>query len=304
MIRIRQLTKRYGPHTVVNGISFDVQEQEIFGMLGPNGAGKTTTMEMIEGLRKPDEGSIDLFGVDGVRQPQSVKAMIGVQLQSTALFDHLTVKESIELYASFYPQARKTSELLQAFHLQEKENDRVKHLSGGQRQRLAIALAVVHDPKVIFLDEPTTGLDPKARRDLWDVVFQLRDEGRTIILSTHYMEEAEILCDRVAIMNKGEMIDVRKPAEWIRNLSSQNRITFLLSDKTYLPELQRISGVTDVKLDQDDTVTLHTNELSETLSDLILWAKEKHLPLNGLGTRTATLEDVFLAHTGERLSEV
>ncbi|MXQ52681.1 ABC transporter ATP-binding protein [Shimazuella alba] len=302
MIQVENLMKRYGNQTVVDHISFEVKEREIFGMLGPNGAGKTTTMEMIEGLRDPDDGKIVVAGVDAKRQKKKLKQHIGMQLQSTSLFDYLTVKESIELYASFYPKARPVKELLVSFDLQEKEKTWVKHLSGGQRQRLAIAIAVVHDPKVIFLDEPTTGLDPAARRSLWDIVLQLREEGRTIFLSTHYMEEAEVLCDRIAIMDRGKILALDTPRELIRQLGTNTRIEFPSKDDCYDSEFSTLAGVKKVVRLENDLVQLHTDQLADTLQQLIPLADKYHLPLNGISTRTATLEDVFLEQTGKRLS--
>lgn len=302
MIQVMNLTKRYSNVAVVDHISFEVKEREIFGMLGPNGAGKTTTMEMIEGLRDPDEGTIMVAGVDAKKQKQKLKQQIGMQLQSTSLFDYLTVKESIELYASFYPKTRSVDELLTAFDLKEKEKTWVKHLSGGQRQRLAIAIAVVHDPKVIFLDEPTTGLDPAARRSLWEIVFQLRDEGRTIFISTHYMEEAEILCDRIAIMDRGKILALDTPRELIRQLTTNTRVEFLCLDHSYEAEFKKLRGVKKVTWMDNDLVQLHTDQLPETLQELIPLSSKYQLPLTGISTRTATLEDVFLEQTGKRLS--
>ncbi|MBA4603348.1 ABC transporter ATP-binding protein [Thermoactinomyces mirandus] len=302
MIFVKNLVKKYGSQMVVKGISFMVREKQIFGLLGPNGAGKTTTMEMMEGLRTPDGGSIEIAGIDAVKNRSELKRIIGVQLQSTSLFEHLTVRESLQLYGSFYRKTRPLKEILQAFDLTEKEKARVKHLSGGQRQRLAIAIAVIHDPRVIFLDEPTTGLDPQARRRLWDIVFQLRDEGRTVILSTHYMEEAEVLCDQVGIMSQGKIIDIDSPAGLIRGLSSKSRIEFVLPDHRLDQELTRLKGVTDVVREENEVVSLHTDHLSRTLHDLVPWASDRSVPLMGLRTRSATLEDVFLQKTGKRLS--
>jgi ABC-2 type transport system ATP-binding protein len=303
MIKVKGLTKKYGDQTVVDGISFEVKEREIFGLLGPNGAGKTTTMEMIEGLRAPDAGTIEIDGVDALKHPRKIKQLIGVQLQSTALFDHLTVKESLRLYASFYPETRPIGELLEAFDLREKEKTLVKHLSGGQRQRLAIALAMVHDPRVIFLDEPTTGLDPQARRSLWDIVLRLRDEGRTVFLSTHYMEEAEVLCDRVAIMDQGRIIALDAPADLVRQLAAESRIEFVLADPDADRELAALPSVKRAVRTENDLVVLHADRLEEALGGLVAWAESRGISLTGLRTRTATLEDVFLERTGKRLNE-
>ncbi|OYD06787.1 ABC transporter ATP-binding protein [Paludifilum halophilum] len=303
MIRVQHLVKVYDGVKVVDRVSFEVEEGEVFGLLGPNGAGKTTTMEMIEGLREPDEGRVTIDGLDGSRQRSAVKETIGVQLQSTALFDHLTVEEIILLYGSFYRRMRPVKELLRSFDLEGKAKTLVKHLSGGQRQRLAIAIAVVHDPRVIFLDEPTTGLDPKARRSLWEIVLRLRDEGRTVFLSTHYMEEAEQLCDRVAIMDAGKVIALDSPAGLIRQLATDSVVEFL-PEKDSTVGFRDLDGVKEMKWSEDGTaVVLLTDDLQATLRGLISRADEQGVALSGLRTRTATLEDVFLKRTGKRLTE-
>lgn len=302
MIQVHNLVKEYNGTRVVDQISFQVEKGEIFGLLGPNGAGKTTTMEMVEGLRQPDGGEIKVDGIDGVQERSRIKEVIGIQLQSTALFEHLTVKEIIQLYGSFYPRMRSVDELLQSFDLEKKAKTWVKHLSGGQRQRLAIAIAVVHDPKVIFLDEPTTGLDPKARRSLWDVVIGLRDEGRTIFLSTHYMEEAEQLCDRVAIMDSGKIKALDSPTGLIRELASDSVVEFL-STEADSEEFHHLEGVKQVEQTVDGNMMLLTDHLQGTLRGLIHLADQKGWTLSGLRTRTATLEDVFLQRTGKRLTD-
>ncbi len=303
MIKVKDLFKQYNGIPVVNKISFQVSKGEVFGMLGPNGAGKTTTMEMIEGLRTPDGGQILLADLDAVKNREKIKEVIGIQLQSTALFDHLTVEEILLLYASFYPQTRPIPELLTSFNLTEKKKALVKHLSGGQKQRLAIALAVVHDPQVIFLDEPTTGLDPQARRDLWEIILRLKDEGRTVFLSTHYMEEAEQLCDRVAIMDQGKIIALDTPLGLIRQLVSESVIEFYVEKEEMKQELSALAGVKEVKLAEDGAIMLLSDQLQQTLHDLIRLANQQDITLSGLRTRTATLEDVFLQRTGKRLSE-
>ncbi|PTM53312.1 ABC transporter ATP-binding protein [Desmospora activa] len=303
MIQVKDLVKIYNGQRVVDYISFEVAQGEIFGLLGPNGAGKTTTMEMMEGLRTPDGGEISIDGHNAIRQRNAVKERIGVQLQSTALFDHLTTREIILLYGSFYAQMRSVEELLASFDLEGKAKTLVKHLSGGQRQRLAIALAVVHDPKVIFLDEPTTGLDPKARRDLWAIVQRLKDEGRTVFLSTHYMEEAEQLCDRVAIMDSGRIIALDSPAGLIRQLASDSVVEFVLSKPQPQEMFQALDGVKEVKQAEDGATVLLTDRLQSTLLRLIPLADANGWVLSGLRTRTATLEDVFLQRTGKRLTQ-
>ncbi len=221
-ISVAGLTKRYGDHTAVDGVSFEVARGESFGILGPNGAGKTTTLEMIEGLRKPDGGEITLLGQPVWPDPRRIQARIGVQLQSTSLFDMLTARELLELFARFYlrPDAAERARIsLALVGLETKADDYAKRLSGGQQQRLAIALALVHDPEIVFLDEPTTGLDPQARHNLWDVIRSINGEqGKTVVLTTHYLEEAEQLCDRVAIMDEARIVALDTPAGLIAAL--------------------------------------------------------------------------------------
>ncbi|WP_397376129.1 ABC transporter ATP-binding protein [Paenibacillus sp. sptzw28] len=253
IIEVAGLVKRYGAFTAVNGIHFEVRRGEIFGLLGPNGAGKTTTLEMIEGLRRPDEGIARVAGFDTRTQLHKVKEVIGVQLQSTSLFDLLNVEEITRMYASFYNVPTvPVVPLLESVLLADKLNDRVKNLSGGQKQRLAIALALVNDPQVVFLDEPTTGLDPQARRTLWDIILRLRDEGKTIVISTHYMDEAQLLSDRICLMDRGQVVALDTPRNLIRSLESESAIEFRVPEleemkeerkTTLLESMQSIEGV-------------------------------------------------------------
>lgn len=215
-ISVEGIVKRYGQLTAVNNISFTVRKGETFGLLGPNGAGKTTTLEIIEGLRKPDEGRVVVLGVDVAAEPRRARALMGIQLQEAGLFDRLTVAETIRLFSTFHRKSLPVDTLIRRLQLEEKAKARVDTLSGGQRQRLSIALALVNDPEVVILDEPTTGLDPQARRHLWEIIRSIRDEGRTIVLTTHYMEEAEALCDRVAIVDHGELIALDTPGSLIQ----------------------------------------------------------------------------------------
>ncbi len=217
-IEVSGLRKSYGELVAVDGISFTVGQNEIFGLLGPNGAGKTTTVEILEGLREADSGDITVAGVDVRRDPERVKALIGVQLQSSAFLDNLQLAELIPLFASFYGRRVDPHAVLAKVDLAEKAKSYVKHLSGGQKQRFSIATALVNEPRVLFLDEPSTGLDPQARRNLWDLVQTLRSEGRSIVLTTHYMEEAEALCDRVAIMDHGRILQLDTPDNLIQQL--------------------------------------------------------------------------------------
>jgi len=311
VIRVDGLVKRYGTFAAVDGVSFTVRRGEIFGLLGPNGAGKTTTMEMMEGLRKPDEGCAIVAGFDTQRDLKKVRQLIGVQLQSTSLFDLLKVKEIMRMYASFYPHSLPVMPLLKEMVLEDKKNDRVKHLSGGQKQRLAIALALVNDPLVVFLDEPTTGLDPQARRTLWDIILNLKAKGKTIVLSTHYMDEAQTLCDRICLMDRGKVIALDTPQNLVNALKSECAIEFRLTGTddacgacaTDVRELLlSVKNVKRVDL-HNDVCVLYTDHLQETLTDWIALANAKRLRFADLRTRTATLEDVFIRMTGRSLSE-
>lgn len=218
IITVDGLTKRYGKTTTVDGISFDVKEGEVFGILGPNGAGKTTTLEMIEALRPIDDGHVVLDGIDVRKKPSDVKEIIGIQLQTTSFFDKLTLREQLRMFASLYGETANPDELLADVQLTEKAKSYVENLSGGQRQRFSIAAALVNNPRVLFLDEPTTGLDPQARRNLWELVQEIKKKGITVVLTTHYMDEAELLCDRIAIMDTGKILTIDTPKNLIKAL--------------------------------------------------------------------------------------
>ncbi len=218
IIDVHGLTKRYGDQTVVKGIDFSVEKGEIFGILGPNGAGKTTTLEMLEALRTIDDGTAVIDGIDVAKHPKKIKDIIGIQLQSTNFYDHLTLTEQLRMFASLYGSKTDVAALLAKVQLTEKARNYVEQLSGGQKQRFAIASTLVNSPKVLFLDEPTTGLDPQARRNLWELIKQIREEGVTIVLTTHYMDEAELLCDRLAIMDNGQIITTDSPHNLIQQL--------------------------------------------------------------------------------------
>lgn len=217
-IRVKNLTKRYDENAVVDNISFDVVRGEVFGILGPNGAGKTTTLEMIEALRPIDGGSVTLEGLDVAKQPNKVKQIIGVQLQTTGFYDNLTLRELLNMFSGLYNQSAHADELLAEVNLAKKAKSQVKELSGGQKQRFSVASALVNNPKVLFLDEPTTGLDPQARRNLWELIQTIKKKGITVVLTTHYMEEAELLCDRIAIMDNGKIIALDTPNNLIKAL--------------------------------------------------------------------------------------
>lgn len=218
IITVDQLVKTYDGKNVVDGVSFEVKKGEIFGILGPNGAGKTTTLEMLEALRPIDGGVATIDGIDVAKKPKDIKNIIGIQLQSTAFYDKLTLREQLKMFGSLYGRTVDTEALLAKVQLTEKAKNYVEQLSGGQKQRFAIASTLVNNPKVLFLDEPTTGLDPQARRNLWDLIEEIRDEGITILLTTHYMDEAELLCDRLAIMDSGKIITIDTPHNLIQQL--------------------------------------------------------------------------------------
>ncbi len=305
IIEARQLTKRYKTHTAVDGIDLEVHEGEIFGILGPNGAGKTTTLEMIEGLRKPDGGSIRLDGLDAIAQSDDVRKIIGVQLQTTALFPYLSASELIELFANLYDvpdAARRAPELLRLVNLEEKAGSRVEELSGGQQQRLSIALALVNNPRVTFLDEPTTGLDPHARRSLWETILGVRKAGTTVVLTTHYMEEAEVLCDRIAIMDGGKVIACDTPANLIRDLHLEATVSASIAEGTISEDAPRtLPGVVSAALSLTETpprLRLQTSNAQATITALLELAAANQVVLDDLSSTRATLEDVFLAHTG------
>ncbi|MFZ7945856.1 MULTISPECIES: ABC transporter ATP-binding protein [Bacillaceae] len=302
IIQVMNLVKKYGDFTAVKGIEFQVHKGEVFGLLGPNGAGKTTALEMLVGLRKPDQGTAMVGGFDIMRELKKVKEVIGVQLQSTSIFDLLTVEEILHLYGSFYPKQVSISSLIKEMLLDDKRKSRIKSLSGGQKQRLAIALALVHDPWIIFLDEPTTGLDPQARRMLWDIILHLKAKGKTIVLTTHYMDEAHVLCDRIAIMNQGELIALDTPSQLVKNLHSDSAVEFRFENESTEIDLYKIEAVKQVRK-QKEVYVLYTDELQITLTSLIQIATDKQLKLTDLQTRTATLEDVFIHMTGRGLRE-
>ncbi len=218
IIKVDKLVKTYDGNNVVDGVSFEVKKGEIFGILGPNGAGKTTTLEMLEALRPIDGGVATIDGIDVAKKPKDIKNIIGIQLQSTAFYDKLTLREQLKMFGSLYGRTVGTEALLAKVQLTEKAKNYVEQLSGGQKQRFAIASTLVNNPKVLFLDEPTTGLDPQARRNLWDLIEEIRDEGITILLTTHYMDEAELLCDRLAIMDSGKIITIDTPHNLIQQL--------------------------------------------------------------------------------------
>jgi ABC-2 type transport system ATP-binding protein len=307
VIEARGLVKRYGDLVAVDGISFSVESGEVFGMLGPNGAGKTTTMEMLEGLREPDAGRATVLGSDVVRDARAIKARIGVQLQATALPPLTKVREAIDLFGALYPTARPTADLIREFDLGEKADTYASDLSGGQMQRLSIALALVNDPDVVFLDEPTTGLDPQARLNIWDVIEGIRARGKTVVLTSHYMEEAERLCARVAIIDHGRVVALDTPENLITAHAPGTTIEFEAPHGVDEAGLAGIDGVDKVAVDGRVVVSTRAPErvLRELLDPQAHWLlrgeDQQAAAIRDLRVRQGTLEDVFIALTGRSL---
>ena len=302
-IRVRDLRKHYGETRAVDGIDFEVRSGEVFGLLGPNGAGKTTTVEVLEGLLAADSGEVTVLGVDASRQPKSLKPRIGVALQTAALYPRLTVTEVLDLFRSFYDRHRlSTAELIERFDLGEKRRTLTMNLSGGQRQRLAVALALVNDPELVFLDEPTTGLDPAARRALWDVVLELKRRGRTVLLTTHYMEEAEILCDRLAIMDHGRILESGTVKELVGRHFQERAVRFDRIDTLADGTLGALDGVASIAHENGEVV-LYTRDVPGTIDGLLAAAEAAGTEPENLTIRRPTLEDVFLALTGRALRD-
>jgi ABC-2 type transport system ATP-binding protein len=299
---VRDLVKRYGDIQAVRGVSFEVAAGEIFGLLGPNGAGKTTTVECAIGLRRPDSGSIELCGIDAVSQPAAVKERIGVALQSTFLQDKITPREALTLFGSFYKKRASVSSLISRFSLDEKADKTFDTLSGGQRQRLALAMAFVNEPELLFLDEPTTGLDPQSRRDLHSDILQMRTEGRTVVLTTHYIEEAHALCDRVAIIDHGKVIAIGKPDDLIAASKATMRVTVQALKPLDIARLGTLPTVQSAEA-ADGRAVLKTGNVSQTIIDVLRTVDETGNELIDLQIHRPTLEDVFIELTGSSLRD-
>ena len=291
-IEVLGLRKRYGDVRAVDGVTFSVEEGEFFGILGPNGAGKTTTLEIIEGLREPDEGDLTVLGMSPWPRNSKLLPRIGVQLQASSFFERLTAREQLRTFGSLYGvPAKKADSMLELVGLDDKADTRVEKLSGGQAQRLSIACALVHDPELVFLDEPTAALDPQARRNLWDVLRSINTEGRTIVLTTHYMDEAESLCDRVAIMDAGRVLRLGPPAVLVRGLDVPARIS-VASGVLDVADARLLPGADEAE-DDGVSLTISTRDPSAVVAAMA--AKNA---LDGVQIRGATLEDVFLELTG------
>jgi ABC-2 type transport system ATP-binding protein len=304
-VRCRGLVKRYGDVIAVDGLDLDVQRGECFGLLGPNGAGKTTSIEILEGLTAPDAGDVEILGRRWNSDAAWIRARLGIQLQETQLADKLTVAETLRLFRSFYDTGFTIEELLATVELEGKRDTWVVKLSGGQRQRLSIACAIAGRPDLLFLDEPTTGLDPQSRRQLWSVLEAFLKRGGTVLLTTHYMDEAHALCDRVGIMDHGQLIGLGTPQALVAGLGAQHVVEFAVLDPARLPDPARLSslpGVTSVRR-QDDNVALATSEVHRLVPALLDELRARDLPLTLLTTHSATLEDVFVTMTGRHLRE-
>jgi ABC-2 type transport system ATP-binding protein len=302
ILQVENLVKRYGDVEAVRDVTFAVDEGEVFGLLGPNGAGKTTTVEILEGLRTLDGGRVSVCGLDPQRDSVALKHEIGAALQSTSLPDKLRVMEALRLFASFYKRRRDPEELLRRFGLEEKRNTFYNQLSGGQKQRLALAMALVNEPRVLFLDEPTAGLDPQVRREIYDIIEELRRDRKTIVMTTHYIEEAERLCDRVAIVDHGKVIALGTPRELKARSGGATRIEVRLSKPESNGALMNLEGVTDAR-ELDGAYVIHSNRPPQTIVSLV-----KHLEIQGnelvsLEIASPSLEDVFIELTGRRLRD-
>ncbi len=296
-ITVRSLRKSYGPVKAVDGVSFEVQRGEFFGILGPNGAGKTTTLEIVEGLRQADGGEVSVLGLPAWPRNPALLPRIGVQLQASSFFERLTAREQLQTFASLYRvPARRADEMLGVVGLQDQAATRTEKLSGGQAQRLSIACALVHDPEVVFLDEPTGALDPQARRNLWDLLRQISAQGRTVVLTTHHMDEAETLCDRVAIMDHGKILEEGPPAALVRRLDQPLRVSVasgqLPADAARALAAGAGAGAESVA-DDGVSLTIATRDPAAVLAGLA-----ERDALSGLRVSGATLEDVFLQLTG------
>jgi len=309
-VSLRALRKAYKDVVAVAQLDLEVPPGECFGLLGPNGAGKTTTIEICEGLTLPDEGEVRVLGESWQGNGRALRERLGISLQETQFSDKLTVGETLQLFRSFYRRPRPLTEVLDAVQLGEKRNGRVGQLSGGQKQRLALACALVADPELFFLDEPTTGLDPQSRRQLWELIEGVKRAGRTVVVTTHYMEEAERLCDRVAIVDHGRIIALGTPKELIRSLDAEHVIEFRVAGPTSLTsptsptdkDLLALDGARSVR-QHDGRYLLESAQAHRTVPALLSLLAARGLPLEELSTHSATLEDVFVHLTGRQLRD-
>ena len=303
VLEVRNLKKSFGSIQAVKDISFSVEAGEVFTIIGPNGAGKSTILEMIEGLVNPDHGEIQFGDLTWARQANSIRKKIGVQPQSSAMFDLLTPEENLNLFSSFYDKARSTEEILALVNLTDHRKNQVKKLSGGQRQRLAIGLAMISDPDIIFLDEPTTGLDPQARRNIWDIILELKNLGKTTILTTHYMDEAEKLSDRVCLVDQGKIITLDTPAALIERLTKEREVHLSFLDGEEAAQFAEEYAKTRPSVSNTErdgaSLKLWTSQPEDALYDLFKFTKEKEYQVEQVTIHEMSLEDVFIKFTGK-----
>jgi len=300
LVSVQNLHKHYGDLAALRDVSFDILQGEVFGLLGPNGAGKTTTIEIIEGLRQPDSGRVRVCGLDPALESMALKERIGAQLQSTVLPDKMRVDEALHLFAGFYRRSASVQMLLERFGLEEKRHAFFEKLSGGQKQRLALALALVNDPELVLLDEPTVGLDPQLRREIYALVENLRSDGRTVLLTTHYIEEAERLCDRVAIIDQGQLVALGTPRELIARSGRGTRLEIRLAKPVGLDRLKLIEGVLDC-YEAEGAYFLHAQPVTVTIAALVRFLESSDNALVDLHIARPSLEDIFVEMTGRRM---
>ncbi len=302
-VQVKELRKNYNSLKAVDGVSFNIEKGEVFGLLGPNGAGKTTTVEIMEGLRKASGGEVSINGYNPRKNDFRLKQILGVQLQKSAMEEKIKAREALQLFGSYYKKSIPVDELLELVGLSEKKNTYFENLSGGQQQRLSLAIALVNDPDMVFLDEPTTGLDAQARRSIWDIINKLRNEDKTILLTTHYIEEAEYLCDRVSIIDHGKIIAAGTPRELIDNSGISHRIDFKtenpIKDDT-LSQLSKKHGKVDFERDR---YSMKSDQAGKPLIDLIKLLEKEGNELTDLHLERPTLEDVFIKLTGRRIRD-
>ena len=303
-LRCHDLVKRYGPVLAVDGLDLEVRTGECFGLLGPNGAGKTTTVEILEGLLEPDSGEVEVLGMRWDRDERLIRQQLGVQLQDTQLAEKLTVEETLSLFRSFFARGRDVEDVLRLVGLEEKRSSWISRLSGGQQQRLALATALVSHPRILFLDEPTTGLDPQSRRQLWDLILDFRAGGGTVLLTTHYMEEAHRLCDRVAVIDQGKVIALGTPTQLISSLGAEHVVEFALEGGGAVSDdwLRSLPGVEDVRREREG-IFLTVSEVHRSVPALLEALERRRVTLSRLTTHHATLEDVFVSLTGRHLRD-
>jgi len=299
---VRGLKKRYKDVVAVDGLDLEIQPGECFGLLGPNGAGKTTTIEICEGLTTPDEGVVEVLGMRWESDAAAIRERLGIQLQDTQLSEKITVLETVRLFRSFFRQGTTPAEVIGLVQLEDKQHARVGALSGGQKQRLALACALIGNPDLLFLDEPTTGLDPQARRQVWDLVEAFKRRGKTIVLTTHYMDEAERLCERVAIVDHGKVIARGTPRELVASIGVEHVLEFAAGPGVDVDPIRRLAGVRDVRA-FDGLIALQVTELHRTVPALLQELTRQGAPLTELRTHSATLEDVFVTLTGRHLRD-